>query len=120
MQYEWPGGVLDQAVAARFCGSVKRERTSKRAYVTRQEARDDVSDYIAMFYHSWRQHSSLGYVSPQAYEKIAQAASFCVRFHLTTTCVRVPSARPAAVRLPPPSSWQCIACLHACGPVSDV
>ena len=35
---------------------------------------DDVVDYIEMFYNSWRKHSYLGYVSPNAYEKIAQAA----------------------------------------------
>jgi transposase InsO family protein len=27
-----------------------------------------------MFYNSWRKHSYLGYVSPNAYENIAQAA----------------------------------------------
>jgi putative transposase len=68
------GDCLDHAVAERFFGSLKRERTSKRSYRTRQEARDDVIDYIEMFYNSWRKHSYLGYVSPNAYEKIAQAA----------------------------------------------
>jgi putative transposase len=68
------GECLDHAVAERFFGSLKRERTSKRSYRTRQEARDDVIDYIEMFYNSWRKHSYLGYVSPNAYEKIAQAA----------------------------------------------
>ena len=79
------GDGLDQAVAERFFGSVQRERTSKRYYRTRQEARDDIIDYIEMFYNRWRKHSSLGEVSPKAYEKIARAASWCVRFHLTTT-----------------------------------
>jgi len=68
------GEGLDNAVAERFFGSLKRERTSQRYYVTRQEGRDDVVDDIEMFYNSWRKHSSLGYVSPNAYEKIAQAA----------------------------------------------
>ena len=68
------GDCLDNAVAERFFGSLKRERTSKRYYLTRQEARDDLIDYIEMFYNSWRKHSYLGYVSPNAYEKIAQAA----------------------------------------------
>jgi putative transposase len=68
------GDCLDNAVAERFFGSVKRERTSKRYYRTRQEARDDIIDYIEMFYNSWRKHSYLGYVSPNAYEKIAQVA----------------------------------------------
>lgn len=68
------GECLDNAVAERFFGSLKRERTSKCSYRTRQEARDDVVDYIEMFYNSWRKHSYLGYVSPNAYEKIARAA----------------------------------------------
>ena len=68
------GECLDNAVAERFFGSLKRERTSKRYYWTRQEARDDIIDYIEMFYNSWRKHSSLGYVSPNEYEKIAQVA----------------------------------------------
>jgi putative transposase len=68
------GECLDNAVAERFFGSLKRERTSQRSYRTRQEARDDIIDYIEMFYNSWRKHSYLGYVSPNEYEKIAQAA----------------------------------------------
>lgn len=68
------GDCLDNAVAERFFGSLKRERTSKRYYLTRQEARDDIIDYIEMFYNSWRKHSYLGYVSPNEYEKIAWAA----------------------------------------------
>jgi hypothetical protein len=79
------GACLDKAVAERFFGSLKRERTSQRYYLTRQEARDDSIAYIEMVYNSWRKHSYLGYVSPNAYEKIAQAASLCVRFYLTTT-----------------------------------
>jgi len=68
------GDCLDNAVAERFFGSLKRERTSTRYYLTRQEARDDIIDYIEMFYNSWRKHSYLGYVSPNEYEKIARAA----------------------------------------------
>ena len=68
------GDCLDNAVAERFFGSLKRERTAHRYYATRQEARDDVIDYIEMFYNSRRKHSYLGYVSPNAYEKIAQVA----------------------------------------------
>ncbi len=68
------GECLDNAVAERFFGSLKRERTSQRYYRTRQEARADIIDYIEMFYNSWRKHSYLGYVSPNEYEKIAQAA----------------------------------------------
>ena len=58
------GECLDKAVAERFFGSLKREWTSHGYDATRQEARDDIIDYIEMFYNSRRQHSDLGYVSP--------------------------------------------------------
>ncbi len=40
------GECLDNAVAERFFGSLKREWTSHRSYVARQEARDDIIAYI--------------------------------------------------------------------------
>jgi putative transposase len=79
------GDCLDHAVAERFFGSLKGERTSLRHYTTRQEARDDVIDYIEMFYNSRRKHSYLGYVSPNEFEKLAVVASLSVYFYLTTT-----------------------------------
>jgi putative transposase len=68
------GDCLDNVVAERFFCSLKRERTSKRYYRTRQEARDDIIDYVEMFYNSWRKHSYPRHVSPNEYEKIARAA----------------------------------------------
>ena len=68
------GECLDNAVAERFLGSLKRERTDRRHYVTRQEARADVVNYIEMFYNSKRLHSYLGSVSPNAYEGSANVA----------------------------------------------
>jgi transposase InsO family protein len=68
------GECLDNAVAERFFGSLKGERTALRHYATRQEARDDVVDDIEMFYNSTRLHSYLGYVSPNDYEGLAKVA----------------------------------------------
>jgi putative transposase len=62
------GECLDNAVAERFFGSLKQERTAHYQYTTRQDAKDDVIDYIEMFYNSQRKHSYLGYVSPNEYE----------------------------------------------------
>jgi hypothetical protein len=42
---------LDNAVAERFFGSFKGERTAHRRYDTRQDATNDVIDYIEMFYN---------------------------------------------------------------------
>jgi putative transposase len=68
------GECLDNAVAERFFGSVKGERTALRHYATRQEARDDVVEYIEMFYNSKRLHSYLGYVSPNDFERLGRVA----------------------------------------------
>jgi putative transposase len=68
------GDCLDNAVAERFFGSLKRERTVHCHYATRQEAQDDVIDYIEMFYNSRRKHSYLGYISPNEYEALAKGA----------------------------------------------
>jgi putative transposase len=68
------GDCLDKAVAERFFGSLKGERPSLRHYTCRQEAWDDVIDYIEMFYNSKRLHSYLGYVSPNDFERLARVA----------------------------------------------
>jgi len=68
------GECLDNAVAERFFGSLKREWTRYGYYAMRQEARDDIIDYIEMFYNSRRKHSYLGYVSPNKYEQLALVA----------------------------------------------
>ena len=39
-----------------------------------QEAREDVIDYIEMFYNSTRLHSYLEYVSPNDFERLAKVA----------------------------------------------
>jgi putative transposase len=54
------GDGLDNAVAERFFGSLKRERTAHCRYGTWQEAQADVIDYIERFYNSTRQHAYLG------------------------------------------------------------
>ena len=46
----------------------KTERTAGKNYRTRDSARADVFDYIERFYNPRRRHSTLGYVSPVAYE----------------------------------------------------
>jgi putative transposase len=68
------GDCLDHAVAERFFGRLKGERTSLRHDASRQEAWDDVIDYIEMFYNSKRLHSYLGYVSPNDFERLARVA----------------------------------------------
>ncbi len=68
------GDCWDNAVVERFFGSLKREWTNACSYLTRYEAKRDVVDYIEMFYNSHRRHSTLGYLSPNAFEAQAQVA----------------------------------------------
>ena len=68
------GDCWDNAVVESFFGSLKSERLHWRSYQTREEARGDIVDYIAMFYNSHRLHSYLGYQSPDAFEANGQMA----------------------------------------------
>jgi putative transposase len=62
------GNVWDNSAMESFFSSLKRERTRRRVYSTRDEARADVFDYIERFYNPRRRHSTIGYVSPIEYE----------------------------------------------------
>lgn len=62
------GDCWDNAVVESFFGTLKQERVQWRHYQTRTEARQDVLQYITMFYNSQRLHSYLGYMSPNQYE----------------------------------------------------
>ena len=63
------GDCWDNSVAESFFGSLKTERVFGSSYLTREEAKRDVIDYIEMFYNSRRRHSYLGYLSPNEFEK---------------------------------------------------
>ena len=62
------GNCWDNAVMERFFLSLKMERVWQRDYANHAEAANDIADYIVGFYNSHRLHSTLGYVSPTAYE----------------------------------------------------
>ena len=57
-----------------FFSSLKNERTARKVYRTRNQARADVFDYIELFYNPQRRHSTIGYVSPMEFERIAAAS----------------------------------------------
>jgi transposase InsO family protein len=62
------GNRHDNAVAEGFFQLLKRERIRRRTYVTRNAARQDVFDYIEMFYNPNRKHTNNGMLSPVDYE----------------------------------------------------
>lgn len=67
------GEVWDNSAMESFFSSLKTERTARKVYRTREQARADVFDYIERFYNPTRRHSTLGYVSPVEFEKAQKA-----------------------------------------------
>lgn len=68
------GNCWDNAAMESFFSSLKTERTARKTYRTRDEARADVFDYIECFYNPKRPHSTIGYVSPMDFEAMAGLA----------------------------------------------
>jgi putative transposase len=62
------GNVWDNAAMESFFSSLKTERTERKTYRTRNEAKADVFDYIERFYNAVRRHSTIGYLSPVEFE----------------------------------------------------
>lgn len=65
------GNCWDNAVAESFFSNLKKERIREKTYRTQNEARQDVFDYIEVFYNRQRRHSYLGGVSPVEFEAAA-------------------------------------------------
>jgi putative transposase len=62
------GNCHDNAVAESFFNLLKRERIRRKTYRTRDDARQDVFDYIEMFYNPQRKHVRNGMLSPIEFE----------------------------------------------------
>jgi putative transposase len=67
------GEVWDNSAMESFFSSLKTERTARKVYRTREQARSDVFDYIECFYNPRRRHSTIGYVSPIQFEGAQEA-----------------------------------------------
>ena len=66
------GNCYDNAVAESFFHLLKTERIRRKTYKTRQLARQDVFDYIEMFYNPRRKHGNNGMLSPAKFEMAAK------------------------------------------------
>jgi len=62
------GNYHDNAVAESFFQLLKRERIRRRTYPTREAARQDVFEYIELFYNPKRKHTNNGMLSPVDFE----------------------------------------------------
>ena len=52
-----------------FFPSLKTERVRRKTYRTRKQARSDFFDYIERLCNPQRRHSTIGYLSPIAFEE---------------------------------------------------
>jgi transposase InsO family protein len=66
------GDPWDNAAAESFFSSFKTELVHHVDFFSRAAARRSVFDYIEVFYNRRRRHSTLGYVSPAEYERVAE------------------------------------------------
>ena len=71
------GDCWDNAAMESFFSTLKTERTARKRYRTRDEARADVFDYIERFYNPRRRHSTLGQVSPVQFERARATLGEC-------------------------------------------
>ena len=67
------GDCWDNAVVESFFATLKVELVHESVFVTRDQARREIFDYIEVFYNRQRRHSYLGYLSPVNYEQRAQS-----------------------------------------------
>lgn len=63
------GNCYDNAPMESFWGTLKQELINHRRYASRQEAIQDISEYIEVFYNRQRRQKRLRYLSPAVYEK---------------------------------------------------
>lgn len=63
------GNCYDNAPMESFWGTLKQELVYHRRYRSRQEAIQDITEYIEVFYNRQRRQKRLGYLSPAAYEQ---------------------------------------------------
>jgi transposase InsO family protein len=61
------GNCYDNAPMESFWGTLKQELVHHRRYRTRQEAIQEITEYIEVFYNRERRQARLGFLSPAAY-----------------------------------------------------
>lgn len=64
------GNCYDNACTESFFASFKKELVYRRKFTSREEATREIWKYIMSFYNARRSHSTLGFVSPNEYEKM--------------------------------------------------
>jgi transposase InsO family protein len=70
------GQCWDNAVAESFFATIETEMLDQRAWPTKALAHKAIFEYIEGWYNTRRRHSSLGYLSPAAYEATGNPATW--------------------------------------------
>jgi putative transposase len=65
------------AVAESFFGTLKNELIYRRPWLTREDVRAAIGEYIEIFYNRIRRHSTIRNMSPVAFEEMDQATRAC-------------------------------------------
>ena len=68
------GDALDNAVAESFFATLQTELLDRYRWPTKQSLRSAIFEFIHVFYNRQRRHSTLGYLSPSEFEKLAKTA----------------------------------------------
>jgi putative transposase len=63
------GDAYDNAVAESFFATLKKELVHRQSWPSRRDLSSAVFEYIEAFYNRQRRHSTLGYLSPEEYER---------------------------------------------------
>ena len=64
------GNCYDNAPTESWFATLKRELVYRTNYATHAEARQNIFEYIEVWYNRQRKHSAIGYNSPVAYEEL--------------------------------------------------
>ena len=72
------GNCYDNAVAESFFQLLKRERIKRKTYKDREDARQDIFNYIEMFYNPVRRHGYNDDLSPIEFERRHLLKTGCV------------------------------------------
>ena len=63
------GNCWDNAPMESFFHTLKTEHIFFEDFQTRTKAKESIFEWIEVFYNRERRHSTLGYVSPECYER---------------------------------------------------
>jgi transposase InsO family protein len=67
------GDCWDNSIAESFFATIKRELIDRQTWISKDQAKEAISEWIECFYNRKRRHSSIGGVSPVEFESLTTA-----------------------------------------------